>query len=45
MDLERLFYPESVAVVGASPGFGGGKLPFYHFLLASGFFMLYAMGR
>jgi len=38
MDLDKLFYPESVAVVGASPTLGkGGKLPFYQFLKWSGF--------
>lgn len=38
MDLKRLFYPESVAVVGASPILGkGGKLPFYQFLKWSGY--------
>ena len=37
MDLNRLFYPRSIAVVGASPNFGGGKLPFYQVLLNSGY--------
>jgi len=38
MDLDRLFHPESVAVVGASPTLGkGGKLPFYQFLIWAGY--------
>lgn len=37
MDLERLFYPRSIAVVGASPKPGGGKLPFYQVLKVSGY--------
>lgn len=32
MDLRKLFYPEKIAVVGASPGFDGGKMPFFQFL-------------
>ena len=37
-DLRRLFYPESVAVVGASPILGkGGKIPFYQFFLWFGY--------
>ncbi|HVN71586.1 MAG TPA: CoA-binding protein, partial [Desulfomonilia bacterium] len=37
MDLQRLFYPESVAVVGASPHMGGGKLPYYQILQMAGY--------
>lgn len=37
MDLERLFYPESVAVVGASPQMGAGKLPYYLLLKMGGY--------
>jgi len=38
MDLSKLFYPRSIAVVGASPILGkGGKLPFYQFLKWSGY--------
>ena len=37
MDLKRLFYPKSIAVVGASPNLGGGKLPFYQVLLNAGY--------
>lgn len=37
MDLERLFYPRSIAVVGASPRMGGGKLPYYQVLKGIGY--------
>ncbi|MBI9076649.1 MAG: CoA-binding protein [Desulfatibacillum sp.] len=37
MDLRRLFYPEKIAVVGASPGFDGGKMPFFQFLQFLGY--------
>ena len=37
MDLTRLFYPSSLAVVGASPNLGGGKVPYYQFNQAAGF--------
>ncbi len=37
MDLKHLFYPRSVAIVGASPNMGGGKLPYYQFIQAAGF--------
>lgn len=37
MGLNRLFYPESIAVVGASPGLGGGKVPFFHVLQGNGY--------
>lgn len=37
MDLDRLFNPRSVAIVGASPNLGGGKIPYYHFLRAAGY--------
>ena len=35
MDLHRLFYPRRIAVVGASPNLGGGKIPFYQILKVS----------
>ena len=37
MDLRKLFYPEKIAVVGASPGFDGGKMPFFQFLQFLGY--------
>ena len=37
MDLYRLFHPESIAVIGASPNLGGGKLPYYQMLQLSGY--------
>jgi acetyl-CoA synthetase (ADP-forming)/acetyltransferase len=37
MDLQRLFYPESVAVIGASPHLGGGKMPYYQILQMAGY--------
>ena len=37
MDLHRLFYPESVAVLGASPHLGGGKMPYYQILQWAGY--------
>ncbi|MBW2623192.1 MAG: CoA-binding protein, partial [Deltaproteobacteria bacterium] len=37
MDLERLFYPKSIAVIGASPNVAGGKFPFFQTLKAAGY--------
>ena len=37
MDLERLFYPNSIAVVGASARMGGGKVPFLLILKLAGY--------
>ncbi len=37
VDLNRLFYPESIAVIGASAKLGGGKLPYYHILKIIGY--------
>ncbi len=37
MDLDRLFYPQSVAVVGASPKIGGGKLPYFQMIQNLGY--------
>ncbi|MBW2090961.1 MAG: CoA-binding protein [Deltaproteobacteria bacterium] len=37
MDLKRLFYPISIAVVGASPNLGAGKLPYYQLLRHTGY--------
>lgn len=34
-DLRKLFYPESVAVIGASPEVGGDRFPFFQALLQS----------
>jgi acyl-CoA synthetase (NDP forming) len=35
--MKRLFYPESIAVIGASPKIGGGKIPYYQILRGLGF--------
>ena len=37
MGLDRLFYPRSIAVVGASPGMAGGRLPYYQVIRNNGF--------
>ncbi|MCK9275318.1 MAG: CoA-binding protein [Syntrophales bacterium] len=37
MDLKKLFYPESVAVIGASANLGGGKVPYFLLLQAGGY--------
>ena len=37
MKLERLFYPKSVAVIGASPHVGGGKVRFFQVLQENGY--------
>ncbi len=37
MDLEKLFYPRSIAVIGASPNIGGGKLPYYQLMKMAGY--------
>ena len=37
MNLDPLFYPESVAVIGASDNLGGEKLPYFQILQANGF--------
>lgn len=37
MDLEKLFYPSSIAVIGASAQLGGGKLPYFLILKMVGF--------
>ncbi|MBN2298167.1 MAG: CoA-binding protein [Deltaproteobacteria bacterium] len=37
MDLEKLFYPRSIAVIGASPNLGGGKLPYYQLMKMAGY--------
>lgn len=37
MDLEKLFYPKSIAVIGASSKLGGGKLPYYLILKMIGY--------
>jgi len=37
VDLNKLFYPKSIAVIGASAKLGGGKLPYYHILKVIGY--------
>jgi acyl-CoA synthetase (NDP forming) len=37
MDLKHLFYPRSVAVVGASPDMTTGRMPFYQILKSTGY--------
>lgn len=37
MDLDSLFYPKSIAVIGASAKFGGGKIPYYQILKLRGY--------
>jgi acetyl-CoA synthetase (ADP-forming)/acetyltransferase len=37
VSLDRLFYPRSIAVVGASESLGGGKLPYFQSLQHVGF--------
>ena len=37
MNLDRLFHPQSVAVIGASHGLGGGKVPFFQILQMNGY--------
>ncbi|MDD5476164.1 MAG: CoA-binding protein, partial [Syntrophales bacterium] len=37
MSLDRLFYPNSVAVIGASASLGGGKIPYFHVIKGAGF--------
>jgi len=37
MDLHRLFFPESIAVVGASPNIGPGRVPYYQLLKSTGY--------
>ncbi len=37
MDLTKLFYPKSVAVIGASGNLGGGKVPYFQILRMSRF--------
>ena len=37
MDLTRLFHPHTVAVIGASPRLGGGKLPYYQVIQLAGY--------
>lgn len=35
--MRRLFHPHSIAVVGASPNIGGGKIPYYQVLKSCGY--------
>ena len=37
MDLDSLFYPKSIAVIGASNNLGGGKMPYFQIIRANGF--------
>ena len=37
MNLDPLFYPKSVAVIGASDNLGGGKMPYFQIIRANGF--------
>jgi len=37
MDLKHLFYPRSIAVVGASPDMATGRMPFYQILKTTGY--------
>lgn len=37
MNLEQLFYPKSVAVIGASNNLGGGKMPYFQIIRANGY--------
>jgi acyl-CoA synthetase (NDP forming) len=37
MSLDSLFYPKSIAVIGASPNMGGGKLPYFQIMKMIGF--------
>jgi acyl-CoA synthetase (NDP forming) len=37
MSLDALFYPNSIAVVGASSNLGGGKMPYFQILKGGGF--------
>ncbi len=37
MSLDSLFYPKSVAVVGASSNLGGGKMPYFQIIRGGGF--------
>ncbi len=37
MSLDNLFYPKSIAVIGASPNMGGGKLPYFQILKMVGY--------
>lgn len=37
MNLDSLFYPKSIAVIGASSNLGGGKMPYFQIIRANGF--------
>ncbi len=37
MNLDRLFYPRSIAVVGASANVGGDRIPFFQILKSAGY--------
>jgi acyl-CoA synthetase (NDP forming) len=37
MDLKHLFYPRSIAVVGASPDMATGRMPFFQILKSTGY--------
>jgi acetyl-CoA synthetase (ADP-forming)/acetyltransferase len=37
VNLDPLFYPKSIAVIGASDNLGGGKMPYFQIIRANGF--------
>ncbi|HDP26142.1 MAG TPA: hypothetical protein ENN34_11960, partial [Deltaproteobacteria bacterium] len=37
MSLKRLFYPRSMAIVGASPNLKGGTIPYYQIMKMAGY--------
>ena len=37
MNLHHLFFPKTIAVIGASPNLSGGKLPYFQLLRSSGY--------
>ncbi len=37
MNLDKLFYPKSIAVIGASPNVAGGKFPFFQAIKTAGY--------
>jgi acetate---CoA ligase (ADP-forming) subunit alpha len=37
MNFEKLFYPENIAIIGASPNLSGGKLPYFQVLRDNNF--------
>ena len=37
MNLDALFYPQSIAVIGASDNLGGGKMPYFQIQQMNGY--------